>query len=224
MSNTSKELFKKALAEAMAQKYTEELRECGESAVCTAGHYDKMQKIIGRCKKTPKRKFPRKALIAIIIAAAMLLTGCAAYICRNDIRDFVEEIYEKFIRITYCEDHKLSTASIDEIYELTYVPDGYELVYEKCTSVNIFYKFENEDGERLFFEHDVLDNSAFGLDYEKSNGGLHMLGETEIYKRVFETSSYYMWNDGKYAFCLTSTVELDPLELEKIVLGAEKDK
>ena len=222
MDKEARELFGKALAEAFAEKFEEELAACEETAACSQEHYDKMQKIIGKSAVSSKRRFSKRSLIAIIIAAALLLTGCAAYICRNEIRDFVEEVYEKFVRITYSPSDKQSTPKIDEIYELTYVPDGYELVETISVDVYTLYRFRNQDGETLIFEQDVLDNSKFGFDGEQGNTQLYEFGESEVYCRTLDTSSHYIWNDGKYALCLISSVSFDKTELEKIVLGASK--
>ena len=181
-----------------------------------------MQEIINSSRSAPKRKFSRKSLIAIIIAAALLLTGCAAYICRNDIRDFVEDVYEKFVRLTYCESDKQSTPKIDEVYELTYVPDGYELVENISAYVYTSYRFRNQDGESLIFEQAILDKTNSGLDGEDGNTQLHEFSGFKIYCRVLDTSSHYIWNDGEYSLRLTSSVALDEAELKEIVLGISK--
>lgn len=222
MDKEARELFGKALAEAFAEKFEEELAASEETAACSQEHYDKMQKIINSSRSAPKRKFSRKSLVAIIIAAALLLTGCAAYICRNEIRDFVEDVYEKFVRLTYCESDKQSTPKIDEVYELTYVPDGYELVENISADVYTSYRFRNQDGESLIFEQAILDKTNYGFDGEQGNTLLHEFGEFEVYCRVLDTSSHYIWNDGKYALYLISTAPLNEAELEKIVLGVSK--
>ena len=222
MDKEARELFGKALAEAFAEKFDEELAACEETAACSQEHYDKMQKIINSSRSAPKRKFSRKSLVAIIIAAALLLTGCAAYICRNEIRDFVEDVYEKFVRLTYSEGDKQSTPKISEVYELTYIPGGYELVEENKNPLITFYKFENEKGEFLTFQQDVLDKTNSGLDGEDGNTQLHEFSGFKIYCRVLDTSSHYIWNDGEYSLRLTSSVALDEAELKEIVLGISK--
>ena len=219
MDKTDRELFGQALAEALAERFEEELAACEESAVCSEDHYRKMQEIICPSARVPKRKFSRKSLLAIIIAAALLLTGCAAYICRNEIRDFVEDAYEKFVRLTYCENYKKSSAKICEVYKLTYVPEGYELVEETNNPIDIFYRFENEKGEFLTFQQDVLDKTNSGLDAENDNTKLYEFGKLKIYCRILDTSSHYIWNDGEYALYLTSSTLLDETELETIMLG-----
>ena len=222
MDKEARELFGKALAEAFAEKFDEELAACEETAACSQEHYDKMQKIINSSRSAPKRKFSRKSLVAIIIAAALLLTGCAAYICRNEIRDFVEDVYEKFVRLTYSESDEQSSAEINEFYELTYVPEGYKLVQKIVNPVNIFYQFENDNGEYLKFRQVVLDITNCGFDGEEGNSLLYEFSGFKIYCRELDTSLHYIWNDGEYSLRLTSSVALDETELEKIVLGASK--
>ena len=152
MKNNERELFKKALSEAMAQKYDEELSECEENAICSQKHYDKMQKIIGRNICRSKKRLTKKSLIAIIVAAALLLTGCtAAYIYRDEIRDFVEEIYDEFIKLTYDDEEQNPVGGIKEQYELTYVPEGYEKTNEKITSLYIYYEYTNVNKNKLTF-------------------------------------------------------------------------
>ena len=222
MDKEARELFGKALAEAFAEKFDEELAACEETAACSQEHYDKMQKIINSSRSAPKRKFSRKSLVAIIIAAALLLTGCAAYICRNEIRDFVEDVYEKFVKLTYSKSDEQSSAEINEVYKLTYVPEGYKLVKEIVNPVNIFYKFENDNGEYLTFNQIALDETNYGFDWEQGNTWLYEFCEFKVYCRELDTSLHYIWNDGEYALCLISSVSFDETELEKIVLGISK--
>lgn len=218
MNNNERELFKKALSEAMAQKYDEELAECEENAVCSQKHYDKMQKIIGRNVYRPKKKLSKKALIAIIVAAALLLTGCTvAYIYRDEIRDFVEEIYDEFIKLTYDDEEQNPVGGIQEQYELSYVPEGYEKTREKITPIYTHYEYENVDGEKITFRQNLLDDTNFRLDSEHGDTIIFTYGEFDIYCRVFETSYHYIWNDGKYALNINSTALIDDNELIKII-------
>ncbi len=222
MDKTDRELFGQALAEALAERLEEELAECEESAVCSQAHYEKMQEIINPSRKVCKRKFSRKSLVAIIVAAALLLTGCAAYICRNEIREFVEDAYEKFVRLTYSESYKKSSSEIDEIYKLTYVPDGYELVEEKLETISKYYKYTNSNGEFILFKQVVLDTTEVGLDVEEGYTGLYEFDGLKIYCRVLDTSFHYVWNDGKYALYIISSSQFDEKELEKLALCASK--
>ncbi|MBQ8447572.1 MAG: DUF4367 domain-containing protein [Clostridia bacterium] len=218
MNNNERELFKKALSEAMAQKYDEELAECEENAVCSQKHYDKMQKIIGRNVYRPKKKLSKKALIAIIVAAALLLTGCTvAYIYRDEIRDFVEEIYDEFIGITYDDGQHNPSEGITEPYELAYVPKGYEKINEQIRKISVYYIYENTDGDTISFRQNTLDYNIYGFDIEEGYTTIFTYGEIEVYCRFFDTSYHYLWNDGKYALNINSTKILSEDDLVKII-------
>lgn len=220
MKNNDRELFKKALSEAMAQKYDEELSECEENAVCSQKHYDKMQKIIGRNICRPKKRLTKKSLIAIIVAAALLLTGCtAAYIYRDEIRDFVEEIYEEFIKLTYDEEDKTSGTGIKQSYELRYVPEGYEKITEKITPLYVYYEYENEDGVKLTFTQSPIDGSNFYFDNEQGNTVVYEYREYKIYCRVLDSTYHYTWNDGIYSLTINSQFALTNDELNNIIDG-----
>lgn len=218
MKNNDRELFKKALSEAMAQKYDEELAECEENAICSQKHYDKMQKIIGRNICRQKKRLTKKSLIAIIVAAALLLTGCtAAYIYRDEIRDFVEEIYEEFIKLTYDDEEQNPVGGIKEQYELTYVPEGYEKTNEKITSLYIYYEYENGEGEKITFRQNALDGTNYGVDNEDGYTTIFAYGEINIYCRTLNSTHHYIWNDGKYALSIDSTVLITENEFVKII-------
>lgn len=220
MNNNDRELFKKALSEAMAQKYDEELAGCEENAICSQKHYDKMQKIIGRNICHPKKRLTKKSLIAIIVAAALLLTGCtAAYIYRDEIRDFVEEIYEEFIKLTYDDEEQNPVGGIKEQYELTYVPEGYEKTNEKITPIFVHYEYENGDGEKITFSQNPLDGSNFYFDSEQGYTKVYEYGEYKIYCRILDSTYHYTWNNGIYSLTINSSVALTNDELNSIVDG-----
>ena len=220
MKNNDRELFKKALSEAMTQKYDEELAGCEENAICSQKHYDKMQKIIGRNICRPKKRLTKKSLIAIIVAAALLLTGCtAAYIYRDEIRDFVEEIYEEFIKLTYDDEDKTSGTGIKQSYELRYVPEGYEKITEKITPLYVYYEYENEDGVKLTFTQSPIDGSNFYFDNEDGNTTIYEYNGYKIYCRVLNSTYHYTWNDGYYSLTIDSNTFLSENELNKIIDG-----
>ena len=217
MNDTNRELFKKALSDALSQKYGAEISECGEDTACSQKHYVKMQKIVGGDIYKTKRRFSKKALIAIIIAAALLLTGCAAaYVYRNEIGDFIEEIYDTHIKLTYGGEQNFA-GEIQEQYELTYVPSGYEKTSEKVTRVYIFYKYENEDKKALNFRQEPVGGIILGFNAEGGHTTVFICGDTEVYCRIFDTTFHYVWSDGKYIFSIDSYEFLDETEIAKII-------
>ena len=91
--DNNKQLMKKAFIEAMWEKYSEELAKCNENEVCSAEHKKRILKIISNSAVTTHRKcFTRRTVVALLIAAALLLAGCTAYVYREQIGNFFIEI------------------------------------------------------------------------------------------------------------------------------------
>ena len=140
MEKSNLELFKQALNEAWDNKIRREVESCTEEIVTSDRHKVTMQAILdGTYDKSAKWKLTRAKVIAILVAAALLLASCAV-IYRNEIRDLVEEIFEDFSKATY-SDEGADEDTIEEIYELSYVPDGYVLEESVITPLRVRYVF-----------------------------------------------------------------------------------
>lgn len=225
MYSLDKELFRKALSEAMINKFEIELKQCPTHVTCSAEHYEKISSIIGVDVTKQQRSWntKKRSLIAILIAAAILLTGCTVYVYRNEIREFIEDVYENFIGVTFDEDRIGEGATITEQYIVSYVPEGYELINEVSNPLFVLYEWTNKDGETLSFEQMLLDGSGFWLDNEEGSKKIVEHGGYEIYYKQSDLSHHYIWNDGKYAMTLNSSVQLSDDDLIKI-LNSVKNK
>ena len=136
MTSDNRELFKKALIEALYSKYEDEIKESeSESTVCTPAHYNNLRKLGIKVKEQRIGRISKKSFVAILVAAALLLVGCTAYVYRDKVRNFIETIYEKYIHVTYNDDENLLGSELSEAYVLTYIPDGYELIEESKTPI-----------------------------------------------------------------------------------------
>ena len=147
MDKSNLELFKQALNEAVSNKFDKMSDECTEEIVYSERHKLAMRTIVYGKADTKRVWSPKmKRIIAILIAAALLLTSCGI-IFRNEIREIFKDF---FVSLTY-ENDDTSEDMIEEILVLTYVPEGYKLEKESITTVRVRYEYENEDGEILFF-------------------------------------------------------------------------
>ena len=219
------ELFKNALIEALYSKYEDEIRESsGESAICSRAHYNKLRSLGIKVKDQRVGRISKKSFVAILVAAALLLVGCTAYVYRDKIFDFIETVYEEYILVTY--DSSKSNDSdkiIEEPYILGYIPEGYELISESKTPIRIYYKWQDDSGNEITFRQKTLDGTNFKLDAEQGDTEILYCGNFTIYFRKIEESYHYIWNDGEYALTLTSYVELSHEEISKIIDGIKID-
>ena len=217
-----RDIFKKALVEAISDKYEGELSNIGDEKkiICSKKHYQKLSAIFGFDVGTNKKHL-RRIIVGVLIAA-LLLTGCTAYVYRDEIKDFFVKTYEKHIEVTY-DDSKTTMSNNDLTpHQVTYIPTGYELVNESNTPLYISYKWQDASGNVITLQQTAFDGADFFLDAEHGDTEILNYEQYEIYCRIFDNSSSFIWNDGVYAFNLTSTEKLSNDELFKIIKGIIK--
>ena len=215
MDKTNEELFKQAINEALTNKFQRMADACDEEIVCSRHHRKAMRAIISG--KTPRKPLSTK-MIAILVAAAILLLAGCAIIYRDEIRGFIIDIKELFVNVDFSEGEN-NSQEIEEIYELSYVPEGYDLKEQKINCMRVQYIFTNADNRSIRFIQQTLDASTFSVDSEHSDTILIEIEEYTVYYRIAGNMHYYLWNDGKYALKINSALELSDNELLLIING-----
>ena len=200
-------LFKKALWEASCNVYDRELAECTESAKCSRRHYAKMRKILGVAvlPATNRKMMIRRRVVAALIAAVLLLTGCTAYAYRAEIREFIETVFEDYIRVSYRDTQEPTDSKvIEEYYTLGYVPEGYELVNSFEELAKTKQHWADSAGNYIVFEQYHVDGALFAMDIEEKGWGVKKIGGREVNCRL-SGAYYYLWNDGMYAYQIATS-------------------
>ena len=212
---TNQELFKQALVEGVNRRIDRELAACEEEVVFSRRHRKAMNRIIKG--KTPAKPINRK-MVAILVAAAILLLAGCAIIYRDDIRGFITDVREFFVKVTFDEGDNFSQ-TIDEIYELTYVPEGY-VCEDHYINLNLVqYIFEDSEGNKIKFIQQPIDVSSFMVDIEHGDYDIIIIDQYEVYYRETDGINCYVWNDGKYALNIYSTEHLSEITLQLIIKG-----
>lgn len=216
-----KQLFKRAILEALSQKYEQELAGCQEDAKCSKEHYLRISKITGipLARVMGKRRSIRRTFVAILIAAALLLAGCTAYVYRNAIKDLFEEVYDTHIKVSYSGEQTDNELYIKEFYSLSYVPEGYQLVREVKNGVCVQYIWESQTGNTLVFEQTLIKESDYFIDSDVENMLCTEYNGISVYLRSNNNVWLYLWNDGKYAMSIDSEQKLSDEVLERIIDG-----
>ena len=214
MDKTNLELFKQALTEAVSNKFDNMAAGYTEEIVCSEKHNLAMRTIVYGKTNIKHIWSPKmKRIIAILVAAALLLTSCGI-IFRNEISEIFKEF---FVKISYSEENN-SNNTVEEIYELNYVPDGYALKKENISPLSVVYKFVDIDGNIIRFEQYVLGRSDFVVDSESGYSKIIDVENYDVYYRYNDAYHSYIWNDSKYALRLKSST---PLSIETIILIIE---
>jgi hypothetical protein len=215
MDKSNLELFKQAISEGLSEKFDSIVDNCTEEIVCSDRHKLAMRTIIYGKADTKKALSPKmKRIIAIIVAAALLLTSCGI-IFRNEIREVFEEF---FVKLTYSGD-VTSGNIIEQIYELTYLPEGYNLTYKNVRPLRIKWEYTNETNDMIQFEQHITGGSEFAVDSESGYSQIKEIKEYDVYYRFTEEYHNYIWSNNKYTFHLTSDQKLSNEEIELIIKG-----
>lgn len=215
----NQELFKQALVEGVNRRIDRELAACEEEVVFSRRHIKAMNRIIKG--KTPAKPINRK-MVAILVAAAILLLAGCAIIYRDEIRGFITDIREFFAKVTF-DEGKSESRVIDEVYELTYIPDGYVLESQNVMLRTVQHIFVDSEGNKLKLIQQPLDNSSFMVDIEHGYDEIFSVGNNRIYYQEADGINCYMWNDGKYAFKLNSTEEFNIADFELLLSGIKAE-
>ena len=214
MDKSNLELFKQAISDGLSKKFDSVVNSYTDEIVCSEQHNFAMRTMVYGKADAERTWSPKmKRVVAILIAAALLLTSCAV-IFRNEIREIFEEL---FVKLTYSdsEDGKV----IEDVYELEYLPEGYYLSIENIRPVGAQYEFKNENGDYIWFEQKSIDGTDFYIDSESGYSQISEIQDYEVYYRNVNSTHIYVWNDGKYSMNLRSNKGLSNKEIISILHG-----
>ena len=215
MDKSNLELFKQAINEAVSNKFDKMAAECNEEIVYSEKHKLAMRTIVYGKTDTKRVLSPKmKRIIAILIAVALLLTSCGI-IFRNEIREIFKDL---FVSLTY-ETDDMSEDMIEEVYTLSYVPEGYALEKEKLTSIYVRYEFENANEDTLCFEQRTKVGSDYYIDSESGYSKIEEIEEFDVYYRFTDTLINYVWNNENYSMTIKSSIQLSNAEIILILNG-----
>lgn len=221
LDNNNVKLFREAISEGLNNRIQSVIDSCPENTIPSLRHRRAMATLLRQSKEQGSALTPKmRRVIAVLVAAALLLASCAI-VYRKEIRGFIENIYESFIKVSYTEgDYPNIEPEIKEFYELTYLPEGYNSVNTVTTNSLLKSVFSNTKN-KIVFEQRVLDYADFYLDVEEGYTKIVDIKNHEVYYRNTSYANYYHWNDGKYSMRLISDFELSTDELQQIIDGVK---
>ena len=218
MQKTNFELFKQALDEAVSNQFDRLANQCDEEIVHSKRHSLVMQTIVQGKHKIPRTLAIKiRQLIAVLVAAAILLTSCILF------RDEISEIFKDFfVSITF-ESNDEFQQIIKDIYHLSYIPDGYKLEKTIITKMCVQYKFANESGSMLYFEQRALTLSDYYIDSEKGYSKIKEIEEYDIYYRFTDKNHLYVWRNEEYLVSIKSSLQLSNKEIILLINGIKSN-
>ena len=218
MDKTNLELFKQALTEGLSNKFDTISNSYPDEVICSEKHNIAMRTIVsGKCESNRKLSPRARRLIAILVAAALILTGCFAL--RGKLTITFENGGIRFSSSN--SDNKGYT--LGEIYKLSYVPEGYTLDSESITDYEAYYTYCNSEGQRLEFQQLPSVGSSHSYDNENSTTTPIEINNVTVYYTEGDIWDFYLWSDGEYTFQIASHVTLSVEELNLLLGGLSCD-
>lgn len=175
-------------------------------------------------KYTKKHRI--KKIVIILIAAAVLLTGCTAIKpVRTAIANFIVTIFKEGSYVDKSTD-KNGKNSITEFYSPAFIPEGYELfedefvkLYEDIiTCRDLKYKKGNDI---LYFSQSET-NSTITLDTENAEIKTFKVNNIECMSSRNINCYIVIWEQNGYRFRLAMTEEIPEETAKKIIESVEK--
>ncbi len=230
---TGEAVLKEALHQ-YSLTYCDEFPPCDEEIHLDEIYQRKMEKLIKRSKNPFRLYFNTAGRRAAGIAAAILVFfGCSMTVSavRKTVVEFFTNAYEKLVEFFF-DDESVANApsTIETVYTLGYIPEGYELKEIERANVYVKYILSDDNGNEIVFSQNVL-GGVITLDNEKSNYTIFYSSGVKIgYVEKFGVKAFE-WNSSEYKFSLTvpsgfyleecvilieSLVPIDSTELEVI--------
>ncbi|MBR6922530.1 MAG: DUF4367 domain-containing protein [Clostridia bacterium] len=196
---------------------------------CTFVPSNAFSQRIRRLAERPERytkKSRVKKIVIILIAAAILLTGCTAIKpVRTAIANFIITIFEKGSFIDKSEDKKANDR-ITEFYSPKFIPEGYELVEEKTDKTKadriILRVLEFKCGDNELSLYQLTSKSTMTLDTENSEIKTFRVNEIECMSSKNDDGYHIIWDQYGYRFLLSMSADFTEETAIKIIESVEK--
>ena len=215
MEKSNLDLFRQAINEGLSNGFDSVANSYTDNIVCSEKHMLAMRTIVYGKADTKRVWTPKmKRIIAILIAAAILLTSCGV-IFRNEIR----EVFDELFVILVVDNNDNQVKFIEDVYVLEYVPEGYILTEEISNISLTQYTYKNSEDKILVFEQSPINGTEYVVDTESGYSEFMEVEEYKIYYRVTSEFYNYFWNDEKYLIYLRSTAPISNDELTLIIEG-----
>ena len=198
--NDDRSLFKQALIDATLE-LSDEMRD-GKRVEYSARHKKRMRSM-GVAIGLPMRA----KIMVILVAAAILLTGCAVF--REQIAGLIFSFGNRFIFIDGVASPD-APKEIEQIYSLTYTPEGFTEAKREAGRHKVRTVWENENGDYI----EVLQGVIYGIGFKikkeyAENAKIIELPEFDIYNAEIGNYSFFIWSDGYYSFQIKANHVID---------------
>lgn len=198
MAMTRNEL-NQALREAVMSEFADVPDESQIAFAFSEKFEQKMRKLIVRQKKSYWKYVntaKKRVAIAVISLLSMLMLAMSNEDVRASMLQWCENVYKEYIHYYF---EGATTKVIEHEYQLTVIPDGFEIVYEYRDSETVTIAYENQIGNYIQFRQQVTENFDTYVDNEKGKWNTVLINNKDVKLFDYTTLMGAMWiEDGYY--------------------------
>ena len=194
-----------------------------------AKELENIYKKANKNKKKPMLSYlntTRKQVAAILIAIGIFCgLSIGVYAAREPIVEFFLNVKEKFSEVFFNqEDIEKAPKTIETVYTLGYVPEGYELSDRKIYNKNVKTIWKTSLGTEIIFDPSCINNSEKTIDNENSLSEIFYIENTKILKSEKLDQKIFLWNNNQYIYILTIPKTISDEECNRIISSLQEYK
>lgn len=205
-------LLKRAMIEATCETYDEQCRSLPVPSV--SRRHKRRLAAMG----VPVSSFPIKhRLIAALVAALLLLTGCAVF--HEAIRGLWLRFYDGFLQVSGVMDDTDMPKTIEKLYEPTYLPEGFaetERIWVTDVRCEIIYQ-PTDCSLYLCYSQQVIKGNNFAINTDKATVSTLTTGSFEIMKVEGKVFTSYTWKNSEYLFYIQTPLSMEDEEVLRLI-------
>jgi hypothetical protein len=152
----------------------------------------------------------RKKAAVIICVALMIVSLCMSVSAiREPVIRFIEKVYDKFTSIIFTENDLSLTYDPADKKSFTFLPEGYELVYEKEYKAGINSKWYNSNTSAEIQLTQYVITNRIELNTEDQEFEHIYINNLLVLYLDYNNVKTMIWYDDKYSYTLICTQNID---------------
>lgn len=188
--------------------------------ICKNSTYAK-KKLYMKCLNT----FGKRVAAVFILVGVLFGLSIGVYATHESIAEFFLNVKDKFLEVFFNEnDIEKAPETIETVYTLGYVPDGYVLSERKIYNKNVKTIWTTSSGIEIIFDQSCINNSEKTLDNEDNNLQIFYIENTKIVKSEKLDQQIFLWNNNRYIYILTISRTISDEECKKIINSLQEYK
>ncbi len=222
---------KDLLSDALLKFQTERIKKYTGTMDVNPKTEEKIQKLINLEKKSYfvliNTLSKRVACVIIATLLAITTTALSVEAIREPLFNFIIETFEKYSAVYFNEPKTpYEDIFLTEYCEPSYIPEGYEKVYEDISPVSYYCDFVKTDEENNYyiqFYQGIINDSPLNINTESVNIEKIYVGEHEAIFYKDKQDYNLVFSDGKYEYTIyVNFNNISKEELTKIAESIEK--